>query len=309
MTTTVTLNPCIDLTVDIETLQRGALQMARHQWIHMGGKGINVSVVLRALGLPTMCTGLVFDSNGKQLTDFLEQRQIAHAFAQAKGTIRTNIKIMEQGSHTLTEINHPGHPIDAAAEQDFLCCLWRCAQNSRIVVLSGRIASGAGEDIYKRALQMVHTLGVKTVVDTAGEAMRQALEAHPFLIKPNLHELETMLGCKIHTRQEIVQACRRLIAGYVQMVCVSMGKDGTMLVDDAHVWFAPALSIPVRGLQGAGDSMVAGLCKGIREGVCADRMLAYGVAAASASILREGTALCRQEDFLRLLPQVVVQRL
>lgn len=311
MITTVTLNPCMDLTVQVPALVPGGLNLVTATRTDIAGKGVNVSIVLRALGYATICTGINYDGNGAQLDDFLEMNSICRRFAVAHGNIRTNIKVYDGKTGEMTEINHRGVPVEPAVLEQYLHELLDCAARSGIVVFSGRIPAGADDAIYRRSMAAVKKLRreIKMIVDAEGAPLREALRQKPYLIKPNVYELETAFRCKIASKADAVAACRRVIEKGVAVVCLSMGGEGAMIVDREAAFYAPAMEVEVRGLQGAGDSMVAGLCKGIKDGAGIGDMLRYGVAAASASLLREGTLLCRKADFDRLLPKVRLERL
>lgn len=310
MITTVTLNPCIDLTVRIPDLRVGGLNLVSDTRTDVCGKGVNVSLVLREFGLATICTGISFDGNGQQLSDRLEQHSITGQFAVAHGNIRTNIKVFDEAKREMTELNNRGEPVEPIVVEQYLTQLLDCARRSEIVVFSGRIAQGSGDDIYRRSIKALKKLPVKIIVDAEGEPLKQALKEKPYLIKPNTYELETAFRCKIKSREDVVRVCReKVIAKGVQVVCVSMGGDGAMIVDRNEAFHAPALALDIKGFQGAGDSMVAGICKAMKERRGIDDMLRFGVAAASASLIREGTLLCRRQDFAALLPKVQVEKL
>lgn len=309
MITTVTLNPCIDLTLRLDRLDVGGLNLAVQSRSDAGGKGVNVSVVLRALGLSTMCTGISFDGSGTRIYAYLEEQCIAHNFAVAHGEMRTNVKLTDASTNQMTEINSCGCPVEERVVREYLDKLFDLAHRSSIIVMSGRVPNGGYEDLYKRSMERIQRLDVLTVVDAEKEPLKQAVLAKPYLIKPNIYEMETAFGCKIHSKGDAVDACRDIVKKGVTLVCCSMGGDGAVLVGKKEAWYAPAPPIEVKGLQGAGDSLVAGLCKGIREGMGLDDMLCCGVAAASASLLREGTQLCRRADYDRILPQIKAEKL
>lgn len=309
MITTVTLNPCIDLTVRVPALHPGELNLVTETRTDISGKGVNVSVVLRALGLATMATGISFDGDDAKLAAHLEMHTICRRFAVAHGNIRTNIKIYDEASGEMTEVNHRGHPVGEPVLEQYLRELRACAEQSELVVFSGRIPAGADDAVYRRSMQSLRDLPLKFVVDAEGAPLKQALRQKPYLIKPNLHELRTAFRLPGEGDADIVATCRKIIEKGVSVVCVSLGERGAIIVDRNAAFRAPALPVDVRGLTGAGDSMVAGLCKGIKEGAAIDTMLCYGMAAAAASLLREGTLLCRADDFAKLLPQVRPQAL
>lgn len=310
MITTVTLNPTLDMTVRVPSLKPGALNLVSEARTDVGGKGINVSLVLRELGLANICTGISFDGNGSQLEEWLEMHGIARRFAVGHGNIRTNIKVFDEEKREMTEINHRGYPVGQAVVDEYYRQLYDCARRSEIVVFSGRVPNGPYEDIYRLSIKHIKKLGCKAVVDAEGVPLKRALMQRPYLIKPNTYELETAFGCKIRSKQDIIGICReKVVARGVSVVCVSMGGEGAVIVDGESAFYAHPLDIDCKSFTGAGDSMVAGLCKGIKEKSGLDGMLRCGVAAASASILREGTLLCRKPDFERLLPLVRVEQI
>jgi 1-phosphofructokinase len=308
MITTVTLNPCLDLTLSLESLKPGALNMVRQKRLDIAGKGLNVSVVLRALGLSTMCLGINFEKDGGLLENFLEERCIAHDFAVSPGGVRTNIKLLDAAKAEMTEINSYGDPVEPRVVESYLKKLEHHAHHSTALTFSGRVPNGGDyADIYRRSLELIKPLGVLTIVDAEKEPLKQAILAKPYLIKPNLYELETAFGCKTHSKADIAQACRDVIDLGVEVVCCSMGGDGAMIVDKDAAFFAPPVAVEVKGLQGAGDSLVAGLCKGLSEKLGLEGMLRCGVAAASASLTREGTLLCRAQDYDEILKRVIIE--
>lgn len=309
MVLTVTLNPCIDETIYLDGFVPGGLNMALRRRSDACGKGVNVALVLRALGIPTMCTGISFDGNGHLLATRLDENCIAHDFAIAHGNIRTNIKLTDLAKNELTEINSAGEPVSPAVLAEYFRKLKDCAARSSVVVMSGRIPNGAAEDIYQKSLHEAAGNGLLTVVDAEKQPLRLAVAAKPTMIKPNAFELEATFGCRVRDRKDAAEAAFTIIAHGVQIVCVSMGADGALIAGKAGAYYAHPLPIEPRGFQGAGDSMVAGLCKGLREGAPLPDMLRFGAAAAAGSLEREGTLLCRREDFDRLLPQVRVEKM
>jgi len=310
MITTVTLNPCIDLTLYLNGLSVGGLNLVESSRSDTCGKGVNVSVVLRALGMSTMCTGISFDGNGGLLDTFLEEQCIAHDFAVAPGNIRTNIKLMDTIKNEMTEVNSRGGEVEPRVIGQYLEKLKKHAQKSCIITFSGRVPNGGKNsyaDIYRKSLEAIRDSQLLTIVDAEKEPLRQAILAKPYMIKPNTFELEETFGCKIHSKGDIVEACRGIIKKGVTVVCCSMGGGGALIADKKEAWFAPPMEIEPKGFQGAGDSVVAGMCKAIRDKGELKDLLRCGVAAASASLLREGTLLCRKSDFERLLPLVKLE--
>lgn len=307
MVTTITLNPCIDYSITVPGFHMGALNLADKTRMDASGKGVNVALVLKALGVPCQAAGISFCGNHSMLAERLKENGIVDKFVLADGNIRTNVKLYDSQTKTMTELNSLGDKIDAAALDNFYCRLEELVPQSEMVVLSGRIPNGAPAGIYQDILNFLHQYPVKTVLDADGDAMRLGILAKPYLIKPNDYELGLLAGRKLESKTEMVKASREIIAQGVSVVCVSLGCEGALIVDGTDAIYARGLDIPVCGLQGAGDSMVAGMCKAILEHRPITDVLRYGMAASAGSVIREGTLLCQKEDFETFLSQIEVE--
>lgn len=308
MITTVTLNPCIDYTVTLPAFARGELNLAGKARTDMSGKGINVSVVLRELGESTTATGISYTGNHNVLEQHLKNHTIPYEFTLAPGEIRTNVKIIEQENGTHSEINSLGAPVDAVVLTEVAALVSRWAAHSRLMVFSGRIPNGASSDMYAALLSAAQAAGCDTVLDTGGDSLVRGVEQAPTLIKPNELEFFQLTGQSTEDIAITAAASRRLIADKgLCYVCVSLGERGALLSDGDHSYFAPPLSVAVQGVTGAGDSMVAGLCAVLSQGGTTEEMLRYGVAAATATVIRPGTLLCEKKEVDRLLPMVRLQ--
>ena len=309
MITTVTLNPCMDYTVTVPGLLVGTLNLADSSRTDMSGKGINVSVALSELGCHAMCTGISFSESHAALTERLKHLGIPHDFTVTPGSVRLNVKVFDSHTREMTELNSRGEPVPARTLEETVRKIEGLAAKSELLVLSGRIPPGAGDDIYRRIIQRVRGSGVKVVVDAEGAPLREAVRERPFLIKPNLYELEKTFGRRAESIPEVLSVCGWLLSSGVEIVAVSMGEKGALIASRDGAYHAGALNVEVKSLQGAGDSMVAGICKAYAEGRRLADMLRSGVAAASASIIREGTQLCQRQDYEELLGRVAVQTL
>ena len=308
MITTVTLNPCIDYTVNVPKLALGQLNMMDSSRVDFTGKGVNVAVVLAELDVPAFCTGISFSENHEKLVSRIENAGMGHDFAVEQGSIRTNLKIYDSASGSMTEINSRGDKVSARVLGLVREKIISLAKKSDMLVMSGRIPNGASEDIYRELMRALRGLPCKIAVDAERRPLVEAVKERPFLIKPNLYELEHSFGKPARTIPKILSVCGWIISSGVEVVCVSMGEQGALIASREGAFHAQALDVVPRGLQGAGDSMVAGICKAATEGRGLRDMLRYGIAAASASIIREGTKLCRKEDFEEMCAQVNIEQ-
>lgn len=302
--TVVNLNPGLDWTWHVGAFTYGGMNRVQKTRTDASGKGINVCVALKNLGLSPVCLGFNFRENGAAITEKLDALGIAHRFITVDGAVRVNIKLYDE-SGTMTEINQPGAYVPPEAQEALLNEIMRDAGmgDAGMLVLSGSRPAGVPPDFYARVCAAWKG---RVILDTEGEALRLALdlgEKAPYLIKPNLFELESTFNVKLPSREHIADFCRTLIEKGVICVCVSLGAEGAMLVTAGETHYAPALPVAVKALQGAGDAMVAGLVYGMAEtpsGANA-RLLRCAMAAAAATITREGTQMCDRAGFKHFL--------
>lgn len=309
MITTLTLNPCIDRTITIEKFLFGGTNKVLDVRKDVSGKGINVSIVLKHLGLDTLCLGFNYSKDSKAIEEELNDQNIKYDFVKVKGEVRVNVKIFDKSVKVMSEFNESGHQVSKEAVDELLDVVYGYFDDTSILVLDGSVPAGVPVDIYKTIIEMANRRGIKTILDAANDLLLEGIKAKPYMIKPNIDELSAISKREIKTREDIISVSREIISKGVSYVCVSMGKDGAMLIGLDNVYVSPAMKVDIKGIQGAGDSLVAGICMAIDKGISEEKLLAYGVAAASGSLLHEGTLLCEKEDFDRLLPEVVVNRL
>jgi 1-phosphofructokinase len=264
------------------------------------------------LGIDSICTGFNYAENGGFIEQYLNAHSIPHDFVYAEGAVRTNIKICEQDTGVMTEVNQPGHYVPPEAEEALVnkvlfltgcpCKPLRQPTNA-FLVISGSRPQGVGTDIYRR---IGKGSGGRIILDADGEALRTCLDNPPFLIKPNLFELESAFDVQLPTRKSIIEFCKKLIAGGIGMVCVSMGGDGALLITERGAYFAEALPLKIQGLAGAGDAMVAGLAYGLTLNAPPEEMLRMAAASASASVIREGTQMGTRAGYEEMLGRITV---
>ncbi len=319
---TMTLNPCIDRTLTIESLVYGGLNRVISTRTDVCGKGVNVSRALKNLGIESICLGINYSENGRMLTNALDDAGIAHDFVFAPGEIRTNIKVFEQSTRTMTEINSKGDPVTDDIERALMQKLKEYASAS-VFILSGSIPPGLPVDIYAQMIRIIRDTNptAMVILDADGEALRLGVAERPDIIKPNSLELSHLCGESDANQKPninaIVDQCKRVIDNGVKIICVSMGAEGALIKDGQRHFFSPVLDIEVKGIQGAGDSMVAGIAAGIAAGITSAinsdkpsdvaELLRFAQAAAAASLVREGTLLCTREGFEDMLTRASIQ--
>lgn len=298
MIATITLNPCIDKTFVINGFAYGGMNRVIRKREDASGKGINVSAVLVQLGIPVYTAGLIYSKGEEEFLRLLGEIGIEYQAVRAEGSLRENVKLMDEKTNITTELNQKGDFIGEEKLLEFEALLEKKMRDLEILVINGSVPQGVRTDYYRHLIGKAKQSGIRVILDAEGEILLKGIEARPFLIKPNLYEFEAAFGLRDkQDREEMLFLCRKIIKGGVEVICLSLGEEGALIVNREAAFFCEALQTEIKSTQGAGDSMVAGICMAMREGGGIDTMLRYGAAAAYGSLSREGTLLCRAEDF------------
>ena len=305
MITGVCLNPSFDKTVEVDALALGEVNRIRSVRVDMGGKGVNVAVVARRLGLDALCIGCMGEPGAQHFTRLMDAEGLPHRFLTVPGAVRTNLKVVSRDGKGVTELNEPGAPLSGKAMEDFFALAKEEAARSEYVVLTGSLPPGCPDNTYGELIRAMG--GTRCILDAGGPVLRLGAEAGPFLLKPNLAELEQALGAQLRTLRAIRDAALIFLRKGASHVVVSMGAMGAMYVSEARTLYAPALRVEARSTVGAGDAMVGGMLLGLQKSGDMAQAFRYGIAAGAASVMTEGTQLIHPEDFERLVSQVKVQ--
>lgn len=292
---TVTMNPALDYAMEVGELIPGRTNRSRREQISFGGKGINVSAILTRLDVPTLALGFVAGFTGEALERAVSRAGVKCEFIRLReGYTRINVKLRGEEE---TEINAEGPVIYPEALDFFWKKLERIREGDTLV-LAGSLPKSVPVDLYCQILRRLDGRGIRFVVDATGDVLRSVLPYHPFLIKPNRHELEELIGCALADDSDIANAARTLQAEGATNVLVSLGGDGALLLDEfGMIHRAQAVGGPAVNTVGAGDSMVAGFLMGCN--VDYDYALRVGIAAGGATAHSMG--LATREEILALL--------
>ncbi len=294
---TVTFNPALDYIVSVPDFQMGRTNRSVAEQIFPGGKGVNVSIVLKNLGVKSIALGFTAGFVGEEIRRRLKLSGVPEEFIPLNsGCSRINFKWKESEG---TEINGKGPEIPKEALEELLRRLNRL-EKTDILVLAGSIPECLPKTIYRDILSMVSDRGISAVVDASGSLLSEVLPYHPFLIKPNHHELGELFGVKLTSREEAVPYAEKLRTMGASNVLVSMAGKGAVLVDaQGKIHMASAPEGVLVNAVGAGDSMVAGFLAGwLKTG---DYAYAFrmGLAAGSASAFSETLATAEEVEKLR----------
>ncbi len=276
---TITLNPAIDRTVTIPSFTAGAVNRVESVRSNPGGKGVNVASALADNGHDVAVTGFLGRANAGAFEELFSQKKIADHFVRIAGQTRIGIKITDPVRGETTDINFPG-PAPSAADVTTLLSQVAGLEAEWFVV-AGSLPPGVDPGIYRDLVTNLRRRGSRVLLDASGESLPLALAAKPSAIKPNIHEFEEYIGRPLPNETEVIAAARELIGRGIELVVVSMGKDGACFVtaDEAVVAHPP--EIEVKSTVGAGDAMVAGILSGqlqkLSLGECARLATAFSI--------------------------------
>ena len=301
---TVTLNPSIDYVIKLEHLNTGYVNRVNSENVYPGGKGINVSRILKTLGNDNVATGFVSNFTGDFIKNSLYEQNIKSDFIQLdNGFTRINVKIK---SDEETEINGGGPHISDEKLEELFFKLSKLKEDD-ILILAGSIPSTLSEDLYEKIMSRVRENKVKVVVDATKSLLLNVLKYNPFLIKPNNHELEEMFNVKLESQNDIITYAKKLQEMGGRNILVSMGKDGAILLsENKEVYVSNVAKGEVINSVGAGDSMVAGFISGYLKTSSYEEALRLGAASGSATAFSSDLA---SKDFIdELIKEINIER-
>lgn len=307
---TVTLNPALDKTVEIPSLTVDSVNRITAMRTDPGGKGINVSKVIRELGGESTATGILAGNTGRAISSALEEMKIRADFKFVEGETRTNLKVIDPVNHTNTDLNEPGITVSEEILNGLLADLLCRIREGDIVVLSGSLPKGSPKDTYGTWVRACRKAGAKVMLDADGELLVNGMQASPYLIKPNHHELSELMGKKLETPEELEKAARGLMEKYgIARVVVSMGGAGALYISKNETIYAEGLKVPVQSTVGAGDSVVAALAVSEESGKSPEDTVRLSTACGAANVMCSGTQAAKYNVIEELMPKVVFRRL
>lgn len=302
---TITFNPAVDLVIQVPNCQLGALNRSKGEEYVAGGKGINMSIVLKRLGVDNIATGFLGGFSGKFIEEFLEKEGINPQFISVEGTTRINVKVKGEVE---TEINAAGPNVGVEKFQQLTNYFKGVLKEGDIVFLAGNAAPGLDETSYVEIARLCHARGVKLVLDTTKKSLLACLPYQPFMIKPNQHELEELFGVKIETQEEMLNYAFQLREKGARNVLISCGGEGAFLVNEIGQVFT---SNTPKGMLinsvGAGDSMLAGFMAKFIDTSDYRKSLKQGAASGSATAFSVGIAT--RELIEELIPHIKIEEI
>ncbi|MDA8027072.1 MAG: 1-phosphofructokinase family hexose kinase [Actinomycetota bacterium] len=295
MIVTLTPNPSVDRTLEVSNLRFGEINRAGHVTIDAGGKGINIARALAASNLPTRAVLPVGGVEGGEIARLLATDGVETVLVPIAESIRMNISIVEPGG-IVTKVNEPGPYLLPEEEKSLLQATVDAAIGSSWLVLSGTLPRGVGADFYSRIIGRVRDTGVKIAVDTSGEALDKALIAQPDLVKPNLAEMEELLGGRILTLKDVVNGGQLIMEKGARAVLITLGSDGAVFMNQSTILYGEVRPSRVESAVGAGDALLAGF---LSTEANERAKFKEGLAWAAAAIALPGTKLPKANQISR----------
>ena len=306
---TITMNPSIDKTILLEKFQVYGLNRIQNARLDPGGKGINVARVLKNFHVNVTVSGLIAGQQGKLLLEQLKHAGIQMDFMEIEGETRTNLKIVDESVNKTTEINESGFTVSSDIMKSFLEKLETLAKQASIVILGGSLPPGLPTDFYAQCITIAKEAGAKVLLDADDDAFAKGLEAVPYAVKPNIHELEAYFQEKFESHQRVAEAAQRLLGMGIEIVIVSMGSDGAIVADHQHVYKVDSWDIPIKSTVGAGDSMVGALAYSILKQDSLYEIARITTAAGTITASKSGTQICELDEVQQALVHVNVKHI
>ncbi len=309
MITTVTLNPAVDKAIKVANFELNHLNRIKDTRKDAGGKGINVSKVIHALGGETMALGLLGGVNGQFIINNLNSIGIKHDFTLIEQETRTNLKLIDLNTGSETELNEAGPQIKRREIKRLKERVLKDLQERELVVLAGSLAPGIPADIYNQLTRSIKDKRGKVILDTSGKALLEAIESKPYLLKPNLEELEALLGTKLDKTTDILAGAKKIYNSGIDVVVVSLDAEGSIIVSCEGVWKVKAPQIKVANTVGAGDTLVGALTFKLNQGYSLEDAIIFATAASANTVTKAGTQICNREEVNNLLSRVKLEKL
>jgi len=304
---TLTLNPAIDRELTVAEVQFDAVLSAVKSQVDFGGKGFNVSRLLRSLGMPSTALGFVGGRTGDRLKHGLQALDIGTDFVSIPSETRTNISIVTPEHDHYIKVNEKGPLVDEPKQRELLDKIASIAAAGDWWVLAGSLPPGVPDSFYAQIIEILDVHQAISILDTTGESLRLGCEAKPFLVKPNAEETQKLTGLPVDTVSQIAVAAMELRKMGAQNVVISLGKKGALLQTPECSCLIHSPKIKEKNPIGAGDSMVGGLVWALSQGYPLKESLGWGAASGAATASMSGTEVGSRTLIEELFQQVTYE--
>ena len=309
MILTVTLNAAIDTRYVVDNFKTGEVNRVKECTYVPGGKGLNVSKPASIYGAEVVATGFVGGHAGAYIEDALKPFGIKSAFYHVGAESRSCINIWDEINQVQTEFLEPGFTLTDEDFAGFEEKFRGLVKEAKVVAMSGSVPKGLDGTAYQRLVKIVKDAGIPVILDTSGRLLEMGIEAAPTMIKPNIDEIRMITGKHCDDIQDIINAAKEIHAKGVEIVAVSLGGDGSIVVGDEGIFRARVPKIDAVNTVGCGDSMIAGFALGLSKGLSLPETLKLASAISAAAAMREETGFFVIEDMEKLFPQIEITKL
>ncbi|MBS4198201.1 1-phosphofructokinase [Bacillus sp. FJAT-49732] len=309
MIITVTLNPAIDISYRVNNFNINKGHRVENGLKTAGGKGLNVSRVLKQLGEQSLCLGFLGGQNGKWIKKRLEMDGMEQSFTTITEETRTCLAIIDEDHSTQTELLEKGPNVSEEEKERFLETFNQQLKKAKLIIASGSLPLGLEPSFYKEICKLVKEENIPFFLDTSGESLKLGIEGSPFLIKPNQEELSQFAGKELMKIEEMVEVAVKICNQGVQNVLLSLGENGAMLVRKDTILKADIPTIPVVNPVGSGDSMIAGMAYSINNGFDLKESLRMACACGMANAMEAKTGFVQPEIIKQLLSEINITTL
>jgi len=295
---TLTLNPAIDYTIFVDDFAMNHVNLSHGNCRTPGSKGVNVARMLVRCGVPITCFGVIGGADGAYIESELNREGVRCDFVPVDYNARTNIKLIDLKNETYTDINFDGGSPTCGQIENLREKVRTLAKESKLIALAGSLPPDVSRDIYYELAIIASEAGAKVSVDCHGVPLSRALEAKPFIIKPNLHELETTFGIKCTTMGDVADAAMEIYHGGVENVLVSMGSRGALAVCGGEIFRVPVQDVKVMTTVGAGDAFLSGFIYGWHMGLDSVGCLRYAYSFSQVKVCMRPDAAFTGNDLM-----------
>ena len=309
MIVTVTLNPAIDVSYHVSNFQIDKGFRVENGSKTAGGKGLNVSRVLKELGSEPLCTGFLGGQSGAWIQSELDQQGLDHSFVLIKEETRTCLAMIDDIHGTQTELMEKGPVVTEQEIEKFQMAFGDLLKEATMVVASGSMAAGMPPDFYRQIGELARAENIPFLLDTSGKSLEFGIEGKPFLIKPNEEELCQYTGKSEMSLDEMIDAAKEICSKGVQFVLISLGAEGAVLVGNDTILRAEIPVIPVVSPVGSGDSTVAGMAYALQNGFELEECLRWACASGMANAMEATTGTVQKKVVRELLSEIKVTAL
>ncbi len=282
MILTVCMSPSVDVTIELDALNVGKVNIVKNKTLSFTGKALNVAIGVARLGGDAYATGFMYNENGAMFERALDREGVPFAFVWNSGRVRENYKCIDKKS-MLTEINDVGGQVAVEKLGELMQMIRNFSSRSDVTVISGGLPRGVDTSYYREIFRTVDPHSLR-IADTEGAKLFAALEAGIDLVKPNLEELQETLGREFKDKQDMLSGCHELLDRGAKIVLLSLGKDGAVITNGTKNYYCKSINVAVNSTVGAGDGMVAAAATMLEKGADLPDILRAGVAAGTATV-------------------------